>query len=61
MRATCLCALLELTKGTDEEFDGFEYANAFDFWYGASFGHPAQAAMGLGWVRQQTDKDLLYF
>ncbi|KAL8283149.1 hypothetical protein RQP46_005927 [Phenoliferia psychrophenolica] len=37
---------------TDEEWDGFEYAMDLYFWYGYSFGNPAQAAVGLGWVQE---------
>ncbi|KAM0755559.1 phosphoglycerate mutase-like protein [Meredithblackwellia eburnea MCA 4105] len=37
---------------TEEEWDGFEYAWDLIFWYGYSFGNPAQAAVGLGWVQE---------
>lgn len=37
---------------TDEEWDGFEYSVDLQFWYSYSFGHPTQAAVGLGWVQE---------
>lgn len=36
----------------EEEWLGFEYALDLAFWYGSSYGHPAQAAVGLGWVSE---------
>lgn len=30
----------------------FEYANDLAFWYGSSYGNPAQSAIGLGWVQE---------
>lgn len=35
-----------------EEWTGFEYASDIGFWYGYSFGQPAQAALGLGWSQE---------
>ncbi|KAK4699178.1 hypothetical protein P7C70_g7086, partial [Phenoliferia sp. Uapishka_3] len=37
---------------TEEEWEGFEYGMDLLFWYGYSFGNPAQAAVGLGWVQE---------
>lgn len=37
---------------TDEEWRGFSYHSALQFYYSFSFGQPAQAAMGLGWVQE---------
>jgi len=45
--ASEFCALF-----TEEEWEGFEYSLDLQFWYGYSFGHPAQAAIGLGWVQE---------
>lgn len=33
-------------------YRSFEYANDLAFWYGSSYGNPAQSAIGLGWVQE---------
>lgn len=37
---------------TEKEWEGFEYVLDLAFYYSYSFGQPAQAAMGLGWVQE---------
>lgn len=36
---------------TGEEWQGFDYYSNLQFWYDFSFGQPAQAALGKGWVQ----------
>ncbi|EPQ60549.1 phosphoglycerate mutase-like protein [Gloeophyllum trabeum ATCC 11539] len=35
---------------TQEEWEGFNYANDLSFWYSTGPGNPTSAAIGLGWV-----------
>lgn len=37
---------------TEQEWEGFDYYSDLQFWYMFSFGQPAQAALGLGWVQE---------
>ncbi|KAK4049313.1 hypothetical protein OIV83_004250 [Microbotryomycetes sp. JL201] len=37
---------------TEDEWRGFEYAIDLQFYYEFSFGQPAQAALGKGWVQE---------
>ena len=36
---------------SEEEWEGFDYYSNLQFWYDFSFGQPAQAALGKGWVQ----------
>lgn len=35
-----------------DEWEGFDYFSSLQFWYDFSFGQPAQAALGKGWVQE---------
>ncbi|KDE03545.1 hypothetical protein MVLG_05973 [Microbotryum lychnidis-dioicae p1A1 Lamole] len=60
LNAQMLCAYELVALGassfcelfTQEEWLGFEHLHDIAFWYMYSFGQPAQAALGLGWVQE---------
>jgi len=37
---------------TQEEWEGYEYANDLDFWYGEGPGNPTSSAQGIGYVQE---------